>query len=59
MNPRTIVIIGGGQSAVMVAATLRQQGFNGELRPFSDEQHPPYERPPLSKVMLLDDNPQL
>ena len=35
------------------------QGFDGELHLFSDEQHQPYERPPLSKAMLLDDNPQL
>lgn len=43
----------------MAAAALRQQGFDGELHLFSDEQHQPYERPPLSKAMLLDDNPQL
>ena len=59
MNPKTIAIVGGGQAAAMAAAALRQQGFDGELHLFSDEQHLPYERPPLSKAMLLDDNPQL
>ncbi|SUX97578.1 phenylpropionate dioxygenase ferredoxin reductase subunit [Citrobacter youngae] len=59
MNQKTIAIVGGGQAAAMAAAALRQQGFNGELHLFSDEQHLPYERPPLSKAMLLDDNPQL
>lgn len=34
---------------------LRQQGFDGEIHLFSDEPHLPYERPPLSKTMLLDD----
>lgn len=59
MNQKTIAIVGGGQAAAMAAAALRQQGFDGELHLFSDEQHLPYERPPLSKAMLLDDNPQL
>lgn len=59
MNKKTIAIVGGGQAAAMAAAALRQQGFDGELHLFSDEQHLPYERPPLSKAMLLDDNPQL
>lgn len=59
MNQKTIAIVGGGQAAAMAAAALRQQGFDGELHLFSDEQHQPYERPPLSKAMLLDDNPQL
>ncbi len=59
MNNEIIAIIGGGQAAAMAAASLRQQGFSGELHLFSDEPHLPYERPPLSKAMLLDDSPQL
>lgn len=59
MSQKTIAIVGGGQAAAMAAATLRQHGFDGELHLFSDEPHLPYERPPLSKAMLLDDTPQL
>lgn len=59
MNEQIIAIIGGGQAGAMAAAALRQQGFSGPLHLFSDEAHLPYERPPLSKAMLLDDNPQL
>lgn len=59
MKEKTIIIVGGGQAAAMAAASLRQQGFTGELHLFSDEQHLPYERPPLSKSMLLEDSPQL
>ncbi|WP_206057135.1 FAD-dependent oxidoreductase, partial [Escherichia coli] len=55
MKEKTIIIVGGGQAAVMAAASLRQQGFTGELHLFSDERHLPYERPPLSKSMLLED----
>jgi 3-phenylpropionate/trans-cinnamate dioxygenase ferredoxin reductase subunit len=59
MNEQIIAIIGGGQAGAMAAAALRQQGFSGPLHLFSDEAHLPYERPPLSKAMLLEDNPQL
>lgn len=54
-----IIIIGGGQAAAMAAAALRQNGYTGTLTLLSDEQHPPYERPPLSKAALLDENPAL
>ena len=59
MYHNIIAIVGGGQAAAMAAAALRQQGFDGEIHLFSDEPHLPYERPTLSKTMLLDDAPQL
>lgn len=59
MYHNIIAIVGGGQAAAMAAVALRQQGFDGAIHLFSDEPHLPYERPPLSKAMLLDDAPQL
>lgn len=59
MHNKIIAIVGGGQAAAMAAVALRQQGFDGEIHLFSNEPHLPYERPPLSKAMLLDDVPQL
>ncbi|MBJ3816316.1 phenylpropionate dioxygenase ferredoxin reductase subunit [Shimwellia pseudoproteus] len=59
MMAEQIVIIGGGQAAAMAAAALRHNGFDGGLTLLSDEPCPPYERPPLSKAALLDDNPAL
>jgi NADPH-dependent 2,4-dienoyl-CoA reductase/sulfur reductase-like enzyme len=50
-----IVIIGGGQTAGRAALTLRGAGFSGRVVLISAERHLPYERPPLSKAMLLDD----
>ena len=47
MKEKTIIIVGGGQAAAMAAASLRQQGFTGELHLFSDERHLPYERSTL------------
>ena len=36
---------------------LREGGYDGPLAVYTDEAHPPYERPPLSKDYLLDKGP--
>ncbi|WP_145476106.1 NAD(P)/FAD-dependent oxidoreductase [Yersinia similis] len=56
-----IVIIGGGQAGGWAAKTLRDEGYTGPLAVVSDEDHDFYERPPLSKAVLLDqsDEPEL
>jgi 3-phenylpropionate/trans-cinnamate dioxygenase ferredoxin reductase subunit len=51
--PRHIVIVGGGQAGGWVARSLRDQGHDGAITLIGDEPHPPYERPPLSKALLL------
>ena len=50
---RTFVIVGAGQAGAWTARTLRDEGFDGRLVLIGDEAFPPYERPPLSKAMLL------
>lgn len=50
---RSIVVIGAGQAGGWAAKTLRDQKFTGKIVLLGDEQHPPYERPPLSKDVLL------
>ncbi|OYQ36143.1 pyridine nucleotide-disulfide oxidoreductase [Niveispirillum lacus] len=47
-----IVIAGAGQAAAQCAQSLRQGGFAGSLALIGDENHAPYERPPLSKDYL-------
>ena len=47
-----IVIIGAGQAAGQAAASLRQEGYEGEVVILGDDAHPPYQRPPLSKQYL-------
>ncbi len=47
-----MVIVGAGQAAGQAAASLRQEGFEGEIVMLGDEAHPPYQRPPLSKQYL-------
>jgi 3-phenylpropionate/trans-cinnamate dioxygenase ferredoxin reductase component len=49
-----IVVIGAGQAAAQLAASLRQGGHGGEIRIIGDERYAPYQRPPLSKKFLLD-----
>lgn len=48
----SVAIIGGGQAASQTVATLRQQGFAGDLVLVAGEEELPYQRPPLSKAFL-------
>lgn len=47
------VIVGAGQAGATAAAELRRRGFDGRVMLIGDEPHLPYERPPLSKDVLL------
>lgn len=49
-----IVIVGGGLAAARTAEQLRKSGYSAPITLVSDEAHPPYDRPPLSKEMLQD-----
>jgi 3-phenylpropionate/trans-cinnamate dioxygenase ferredoxin reductase component len=51
----SIVIVGAGQAGAWAAATLRDEGFEGRVVLIGDENHVPYERPPLSKEVLAGD----
>jgi len=53
-----IVIVGGGLAAATAVTELRDTGYDGELAVFAAEPHLPYERPPLSKSVLLGDEPE-
>ena len=54
---RDIVIVGGGLAAGKAAETLRTEGFDGHLALIAAEPHRPYERPPLSKDVLVGQQP--
>jgi 3-phenylpropionate/trans-cinnamate dioxygenase ferredoxin reductase component len=47
------VIVGAGMAGVQTAVELRRQGWRGPVLVLGDEPHPPYDRPPLSKAVLL------
>jgi NADPH-dependent 2,4-dienoyl-CoA reductase/sulfur reductase-like enzyme len=56
-NIDSVVIVGAGHAGGRAAESIRQAGFKGRLVLIGDESHPPYERPPLSKEMLVSDFP--
>ena len=47
-----IGIIGGGHSSGKLTQHLINGNFKGNIKIFSEEDSPPYERPPLSKEYL-------
>jgi 3-phenylpropionate/trans-cinnamate dioxygenase ferredoxin reductase subunit len=55
--PPTFVIVGASLAGGTAAATLRQDGFDGDVILIGKEPHPPYERPPLSKQYLRGEVP--
>src|SRR4051794_6350451 len=48
-----IVVVGGGLAAGTLVTGLRDRGHDGEVVLLAEERHTPYERPPLSKDLLL------
>ena len=55
MTDQHCVIIGASHAAASMAATLRQEGWEGTITIVGEEQHLPYHRPPLSKAALIGD----
>jgi NADPH-dependent 2,4-dienoyl-CoA reductase/sulfur reductase-like enzyme len=48
-----IVIVGASLTGLRAAERLRAEGFTGSLTLVGEEPQPPYDRPPLSKQVLL------
>lgn len=48
----SVVIVGAGQAAAQLVASLVQDGFAGSVTLVGDEPYLPYQRPPLSKKFL-------
>lgn len=46
------LVIGAGHAGAQLAASLRQEGWSGEIVLIGDEPALPYQRPPLSKAYL-------
>ena len=52
-SARRVVVVGAGMAGVQTAVALREQGFTGSMTLIGAEPHQPYDRPPLSKAVLL------
>ncbi|MEU7553749.1 FAD-dependent oxidoreductase [Streptomyces sp. NPDC044571] len=48
-----IVVVGASLAGLRAAETMREKGFKGSLTMIGDEPYEPYDRPPLSKQVLL------
>lgn len=48
-----MVVAGAGMAGVQTAVALREKGFTGTITLIGAEPHQPYDRPPLSKAVLL------
>src|SRR5260370_25872714 len=55
-SPETVVIVGSGLAGVTAAGTVRESGFAGRIVLIGEEPELPYDRPPLSKSVLVHDN---
>ena len=49
-----LVIVGAGQSAIQCITSLRKEDYPGLITLVGEEEHLPYQRPPLSKSFLED-----
>jgi 3-phenylpropionate/trans-cinnamate dioxygenase ferredoxin reductase component len=52
VSSQTFVIVGGGLAGAKAVEALRDSDFDGQIILFAEEEHLPYERPPLSKEYL-------
>jgi 3-phenylpropionate/trans-cinnamate dioxygenase ferredoxin reductase component len=52
-SEQRVVVVGAGMAGVQTAVHLREQGWPGGIRLIGSEPHQPYDRPPLSKAVLL------
>ena len=50
-----IVVIGSGQAAIQTVMSLKRNEFTGSIKVIGEEDHLPYQRPPLSKDFLLEE----
>lgn len=53
MTAVRLVVVGAGLAALRAAQAARNAGFAGSITVIGDEPHMPYNRPPLSKQVLL------
>lgn len=53
MGVNHVVVVGAGLAGVRSVEALRGRGYSGRITLVGEERHRPYDRPPLSKAVLL------
>jgi 3-phenylpropionate/trans-cinnamate dioxygenase ferredoxin reductase component len=56
MTQGGMVIVGAGMAGARAVINLRANGWQGPITLVGEESLLPYDRPPLSKAMIVDDN---
>lgn len=54
---RRLVVVGASLAGLRTVESARRNGFRGSITLVGAEEHPPYDRPPLSKACLAPDGP--
>jgi NADPH-dependent 2,4-dienoyl-CoA reductase/sulfur reductase-like enzyme len=54
-DPRRLVVVGASLAGLRAVEAARSSGFDGEIVLVGAEEHLPYDRPPLSKKFLTED----
>jgi 3-phenylpropionate/trans-cinnamate dioxygenase ferredoxin reductase component len=54
-GPERIVVVGGGLAGLRTVEELRARGYAGAVTLVGAEARPPYDRPPLSKRLMVGD----
>lgn len=57
MSADRVVVVGASLAGMRAVMTARKTGFEGPITLVGGEEHLPYDRPPLSKAYLDDDEP--
>jgi 3-phenylpropionate/trans-cinnamate dioxygenase ferredoxin reductase component len=52
--PDSVLVVGAGLAGANVASRLRKLGYQGDIALIGQEEHETYDRPPLSKEVLLN-----
>ncbi|MGH3152419.1 MAG: NAD(P)/FAD-dependent oxidoreductase, partial [Streptosporangiaceae bacterium] len=50
-----VLVVGAGLAGLRTISELRERGFTGDVTLIGAETWPPYDRPPLSKKVLIED----
>lgn len=58
MSGYGVIIVGAGQAGCSAAVKLRNLGYDKPIALIGEEEHPPYQRPPLSKAYLMGELPR-
>lgn len=56
MESTKYLLVGGGHASLHAAMAIRERDKEGAVLIVGNENHPPYDRPPLSKQMLYKDD---